>query len=63
MTRYEDLKVYQRAMDFSVEIYRFSKSLPRDEKFGLIDQIKRSATYIPLNIAEGSSSSSSKVFY
>lgn len=62
MSNYENLKVYQRAINFVVEIYRFSKTLPDEEKFGLIDQIRRSATSIPLNIAEGSSSSSSKVF-
>jgi four helix bundle protein len=62
MSRYEDLKVYQRAVDLVVEVYRFSRSLPDEEKFGLIDQIRRAATSIPLNIAEGSSSSSSKVF-
>jgi four helix bundle protein len=62
MSRYEDLKVYQRAIDLVVGIYQFTKSLPDDEKFGLIDQIRRSATSIPLNIAEGSSSSSKRVF-
>ena len=62
MSRYEDLKVYQRAVDLVVEVYRFSGSLPGEEKFGLINQIRRAATSIPLNIAEGSSSSSSKVF-
>lgn len=62
MSRYEDLKVYQRAIDLVVGIYQFTKSLPDEEKFGLIDQIRRSATSIPLNIAEGSSSSSKRVF-
>lgn len=54
--------MYQRAIDFVVEIYQFSRSLPDEERFGLIDQIRRSATSIPINIAEGSSSSSKKVF-
>lgn len=54
--------MYQRAIDFVVEVYRFSKLLPDEERFGLIDQIRRSATSIPINIAEGSSSSSKKVF-
>jgi four helix bundle protein len=62
MSRYEDLKVYQRAIDFVVEIYRFTKSLPAEERFGLVDQIRRSATSMPINIAEGSSSSSKRVF-
>lgn len=62
MSRYEDLKVYQRAIDFVGEIYQFSRSLPDEERFGLIDQIRRAVTSIPINIAEGSSSSSKKVF-
>lgn len=62
MSRYEDLKVYQKAIDFVVEVYRFSKTLPEEEKFGIINQLRRAATSISLNIAEGSSSSSNKVF-
>ncbi|MGH7900292.1 MAG: four helix bundle protein [Thermodesulfobacteriota bacterium] len=50
--------VYQRAIDFVVAIYQFCKTLPGEERFGLIDQIRRSATSMPINIAEGSSSSS-----
>jgi four helix bundle protein len=62
MSRYEDLKVYKTAIDFEVEIYEFSRSLPDEERLGLIHQIKSSATSIPINIADGSSSGSKRVF-
>ena len=50
---YEDLKVWQKAMDFTATIYRTTKSFPRDERFGLISQMRRAAISIPSNIAEG----------
>ncbi len=44
---------YQRSMELVEEIYRLTKHLPRDEQFGLTSQMRRSATSIPMNIAEG----------
>jgi four helix bundle protein len=62
MHKYRDLKVWQRAMAFTITIYHESRAWPDSEKFGLISQIRRAATSIPLNIAEGSGSSSNKDF-
>ena len=53
MHKYRDLKVWQRAMAFTITIYHESRAWPDSEKFGLISQIRRAATSIPLNIAEG----------
>ncbi len=53
MYRFEKLRVYHSAMELVEEIYKFIKKLPSDEKFALVDQIKRSCTSIVLNIAEG----------
>ena len=50
---YKDLIVWQRAMDLTTEIYRLTKNLPRDELYGLTNQLRRAAVSIPSNIAEG----------
>jgi four helix bundle protein len=62
MHKYRELKVWQRAMAFTVSIYRESQTWPGDERFGLISQIRRAATSIPLNIAEGAGNDSNKSF-
>ena len=62
MHKYRELKVWQRAMDFTIVIYQESKGWPSDERFGLISQIRRATTSIPLNIAEGAGNSSDKEF-
>jgi len=59
---FRKLKVYQRSLDYSVEIYKLSKSFPKDELYGLISQVRRAAVSIALNIAEGSGSSSVKEY-
>jgi len=48
-------EVYTSSGTFVLECYRLSKSLPADEKFGMISQIRRAALSGHLNIAEGSS--------
>lgn len=52
---FEKLKVWQEAMDFSVEIYNISKTFPSDEKYGITSQLKRASNSISANIAEGTS--------
>jgi four helix bundle protein len=49
---HENLKVYQKALDYSVDAVRMSKGLTRGY-YALADQLVRAATSIPLNIAEG----------
>lgn len=53
MKSYKDLEVWQKAVSLLTEIYKITKNLPQDEKFGLVSQIQRAATSIPANIAEG----------
>ena len=48
-----DLMVWQRAVELSTETYRLTASFPRDERFGLIDQMRRASVSIASNIAEG----------
>jgi four helix bundle protein len=50
---YRDLRVWQEAMNLAVLAYGISKSLPKEEMFGLTSQIRRSSASIPANIAEG----------
>ena len=49
----QDLKVWQKAVDLTVEVYKASRRLPSSERFGLISQMQRAAASIPGNIAEG----------
>ena len=54
MSSYRDLKVYQMSYDAAKTVYKdVSPKLPKDEQYGLVSQLKRAATSIPLNIAEG----------
>ncbi|CDX44454.1 S23 ribosomal protein [Mesorhizobium sp. SOD10] len=50
---YKDLIVWQQAMDLAVGTYTLTKAWPKEELYGLTSQIRRSATSIPANIAEG----------
>ena len=50
---FEDLKVWQKAHQLVIKIYRLSKGFPRDEMFGLSSQLRRAAVSVPANLAEG----------
>jgi four helix bundle protein len=50
---YRDLLVWQKAMQLVTQIYSITNNLPREELYGLVSQIRRSAISIPSNIAEG----------
>jgi four helix bundle protein len=62
MHRYKELKVWQKAIDLAVQVYRITEKLPKDERFGLIGQMNRSAVSIPSNIAEGAGRNTDKDF-
>lgn len=51
--KFEDLKVYQKALDFVDDVYAVTKKFPKEEIYGLSSQYKRASVSIPLNIAEG----------
>lgn len=55
MFKFEELRVYQEALSFSNNIYILTKQFPRDEMFGLTNQLRRACSSVALNIAEGSS--------
>lgn len=50
---YQDLIVWQKAMDLAERCYHLTKPFPADERFGMVTQIRRAAASIPANIAEG----------
>lgn len=59
---YKQLKVWQKAMDLTMEIYRLVKFLPREETYALSDQLRRAVVSIPSNIAEGHGRGTDKEF-
>ena len=62
MYNFKELKVWQKAIDFVVEIYQLTETFPDRKKFGIISQIQRAAVSITCNISEGSGKSSNKDF-
>ena len=49
---YRDLRVFQTAMDAAMEIFELTKRFPAEEKFSMVDQMRRSSRSVPTNIAE-----------
>ena len=49
---FRDLIVYQKAYKLAMEIFEISKSFPKEEKYSLTDQIRRSSRSVTSNIAE-----------
>lgn len=50
---FRDLEVWQKSHHLVLEIYRVTNAFPKDEKFGIVSQLRRAAYSIPANIAEG----------
>jgi four helix bundle protein len=50
---YRELVAWQKAMDFTAEIYRVTRRFPKEELYGITSQLRRAAVSIPSNIAEG----------
>jgi four helix bundle protein len=53
VAHYQQLIVWQKAMDWAVEMYRATQSFPKHETYRLCDQLRRCAISVPSNIAEG----------
>ena len=50
---YKDLQIWQKGTEIVNKVYEFTRGMPKDEQFGLINQMRRAAVSIPSNIAEG----------
>ena len=59
---YQDLKVWQKAIELTSEIYKLVKLLPNEERYALSDQIRRAVVSVPSNIAEGRGRGTNKEF-
>lgn len=62
MKTHRDLDVWKESIDLAISIYKVAEKFPKEEKYSLVDQLKRSAVSIPSNIAEGAARNSSKEF-
>jgi|SRR6266542_4721588 len=60
--KFEELKVWQKAIDLSFDIHKLTLTFPKEEMYILTSQIKRAADSISLNIAEGSTGQSDAEF-
>lgn len=59
---YQNFKVWQKAIELVEMVYRLTKDFPKEEIYGITNQIRRAAVSIPSNIAEGSQRGSDKDF-
>ena len=53
ITHFRELKVYQKAFETAMKIYNFTKTFPVEERYSLVDQIRRSSRSVCANLAEG----------
>ena len=60
--KFRKLVIWQKAMDLVENIYQLTKRFPAEELYGLTSQLRRAATSVALNIAEGSGTGSDSEF-
>ncbi len=63
MNKYKDLNIWKRSVKLATKIYEVTSHFPKEEKFGLISQLRRCAVSISSNIAEGAGRPSDKSFH
>ena len=62
MKSYKELIVWQKSIELVIQIYKVTKTFPKEEVYGLTSQTQRADVSIPSNIAEGHDRNSSKEF-
>ncbi len=62
MKTHKDLDVWKLSIDFVTDIYKVTSSFPKEDQFGLTNQIRRAAVSVPSNSAEGAARNSDKEF-
>lgn len=61
--RFEDLRVYHKALDYVKWVHKTTEDFPKTERSGIIEAYTKSATNIAINIAEGSGRNRSQFIY
>lgn len=62
MKNFKDLLIWQKSIELVALVYKITKHFPEEEKYGLINQMRRSAVSVPSNISEGHMRSTNKDF-
>jgi four helix bundle protein len=62
MQDFTQLKVWEKAHSFTINLYKITKDFPSEERFGLINQIRRASVSIESNISEGCGRDGDKEF-
>ncbi|EAR21663.1 four helix bundle protein [Nitrococcus mobilis] len=63
VTGHKDLSVWQAAMELAKVIYAMTADFPKEERYGLVSQMRRAAVSVPSNIAEGAGRGSAREFH
>lgn len=62
LSDYKELLVWQRSIELVKEVYKTTRSLPKEELYGLCSQMRRAGVSVPSNIAEGQQRKNPKEF-
>jgi four helix bundle protein len=62
MKKVEELDVFKLSHSLALEVFQLTKTLPGEEKFGLVSRMRRAAYSVPMNLMEGSHRLSSKEY-
>lgn len=62
MHNLKQLKIWNRSVELATEVYKATDNFPKEERYGLTSQIRRSAVSIPSNVAEGAGRNSKGEF-
>jgi four helix bundle protein len=62
MKTHHDLTVWKKSIEFVTNVYQITKGFPKEEIYGLTNQLRRASVSIPSNIAEGAARSHNKEF-
>ena len=62
MKTHKDLIVWQKSICLVTEVYQITKGFPKEEMYGIVNQLRRAAISVPSNIAEGAARFSKKEF-